>query len=227
MKKLLFLLLIVLVFVVNGCKEGESSESYSSSYIGLDGSEWFDRVILVSSSYVSYVGQHILLTVTCVDKVGAPYKDIKVTFSCDNGGEFENKDGETDETGALSNIFTPTKEGVSLVSVSALGRTSSIDIDVLKPVAFTDPLKLYLASDTVNIDGKLLVQVFVGDGNGDVIKNATVNMQCMYGSFSPESGETNESGWFTTTYTASSTVGTDIITSMSMGNVATATISVQ
>ncbi|MBQ3644887.1 MAG: hypothetical protein II961_09850 [Candidatus Riflebacteria bacterium] len=225
--KLAFILLCFLSIFLLGCNEGDSSHANSSASIGLDGYSEDDRLRVEISHRECRVGETISFAVTCRDAGGALLKDISVLFSSDNGGEFSDTSVKTDDFGTAGVSFTPSKEGITMISVNASGISKQIAITVLPSQAETIYCFGSASSDVVKPKGSVIISVLVANSSNIGIKDAEVNLSCQYGTLKDTSGKTDDRGYFSTTYTAPSEVGVEIITVVALQETVSIKISIR
>ncbi len=225
--KLAFILLCFLSIFLLGCDEGDSSHANSSASIGLKGYSEDDRLRIEISHRECRVGETISFAVTCRDSGGALLKDISVLFSSDNSGEFSDTSVKTDDLGTAGVSFTPSKEGITLISINANGISKQIALTVLPSQVELISCFLSASSDVTKPNGSVIISVLVANSSNIGIKDAEVNISCQYGSLKDTSGKTDDRGYFSTTYTAPSEVGVETITVVAMRETATIKISIR
>ena len=233
----IFLLVLVFLytFSVIGCKDGDSSHSYSSSLIGLDGFSESDQLRIQASHQVCFVGNSVSFAVTCRNNGGILLKDVEVLFNSDNGWTFSDSTVLTNDFGTAGVTFTPANAGTTKISIAANGLNKDVILQVYPSNEVTKPCYIYASSDSVKTSKTLTIQVFVCNSSVTGIKDAEVSVQCDYGTFPsgkgepevPVKGNTDDYGWFSTVYTAPNEVGVDVITAMAQGSVASVSVSVQ
>ena len=225
--KFAFILLCFLSIFLLGCEEGETSNSKSSSGIGLEGYTDNERLIIDISHTECSVGETISIAVTCRDAGGALLKDISVLFSSDMGGEFSEASSKTDDFGTAGVSYKPSQAGPTLISVNASGISKQVPITVHPSQEEVINCFISVDSDHVKPKGSVIVSVYVANSSNNGVKEAEVNLSCQYGSFNSSSGKTDDRGYFSTTYTAPAEEGVDTITVVSLSATDKATISVR
>lgn len=223
--KLLLLCLVVFIFLT-GCEEGDSSHSFSSSSIGLNGFNEDQQLKVDISHETCHVGSTVSIAVTCRNSGGALLKDIDVIFSSDNGGTFSETTVRTDDYGAAGTNYMPSKQGTSLISVNAHGISKQVALQVY-PSDKEYLCMITTSRDYVEISKTLTVTVYVCDSSNVGVKDAEVSVSAQFGTLSESSGKTDDNGYYMTTYKAPDEVGVDTLTAMALGERDIRTISVQ
>lgn len=221
------LLSLFFLFSLNGCDEGDSSHSYSSTHIGLNGFTEEEQLSVKISHETCNVGSTISLAVTCRDAGGALLKDIEVLFSSDNGGKFSETNVKTDDYGSAGTSFTPEKEGTSLISINAHGISKQITLQVYPSPNETYFILLAVSSEVLQPGQNITVSVLVYNSSNIGVKEAEVNLSCQYGTITETTGKTDERGFFSTTYKAPDSVGVDTIVAVSLTKKDQKNVSVQ
>ena len=224
---IIFVLIFLCTVFIIGCKDGDSSHSYTSSLIGMNGYSQDEQLSVQASHQVCFVGNSVSFAVTCRNNAGSLLKDVEVLFNSDNGGTFSDSSVRTNDLGTVAVTFIPTNAGTTKITIAANGINKDITLQVYPSNEVTKPCYIYVSSDSVKTGKILTVQVFVCNSSGTGIKDAEVNLQCNYGSLSSTKGNTDEFGWYSTVYTAPDEVGVDVITAMAQGSVASVNVSVQ
>ena len=223
---LLFLLVFLFAFLLVGCNEGDNSHSFSSSKIGLNGYTDDQRLEVNISHKQCSVGDTVSIAVICRDAGGGLLKDIDVIFSNDNGGHFSDTSVRTNDLGTAGVTFVPEKKGTNFISINTSGISKQVAIQVSLSQEEKFNCDVTVSSDIVKPNETINVTVFVYNSSNIPMKDADVSLSCQHGNITEINGKTDERGFFTTTYKASSNVGVDMITATSLGKTSNQIISV-
>ena len=197
----LFILLAALLVI--GCGGGGSSgDSLSSSWLGVkspsDGSEnW--QVDIRPAAVAIRPGQTIAMSVFLKNAYGHPVDGVKLLFSSQLGGTFDDTTVET-EKGWASNLFTAGKQpGTESIIVIANNYSAAKPILIQSPSVSVPDLKMVTSSDVAQAGNMITVAVGVSI-DGVPADDVEVRLaSTLPGDFGSESGDA-EKGWFTTTF---------------------------
>ncbi|MDD3146373.1 MAG: hypothetical protein PHD82_03640 [Candidatus Riflebacteria bacterium] len=213
-------MVFAIIMLTIGCGGGGSSgSSISSGWLGVTdpnaAGKW--QIEIQPSAVAIRPEQTISLSVLVKDAYGHPLDGVKVLFSSQLGGKFEDENADT-KNGWVSNKFTAGKQqGTEAIVVVANDISVSKSL-LVQAAAGNPPVSQIITSEDTTLAGNI-VTVAVGatiDGSPASGLEAALS-STIAGRFGDSNGKI-ENGWFTTTFTSdkeASGVGT--ITAMING----------
>ncbi len=228
-KFLWILFFLVTLSFLAGCSDS-SPTSQASSWLGVgakDDSTTIYRLTVQPGSEIIGIGQTMPLLIKLSTFGDVPVKESEVRLTSSNGGSFDGDD-QTNAKGFAQKTFTAGNlAGTTLITASAFDAIATLSVQVQPVAAGVAQITVFVATELLKPSQSMPIQVYVAAANGVPLDATGVNLLAANGgSFADDSGSTAE-GWFTTTFTASSSVGQETITALSLGQTGSKTISVR
>ena len=234
-KTLWILFLLGTLSFLAGCSDS-SPASQASSWLGVgakDDSATIYRLTVQPGSEIIGVGQTMPLLIKLSTFGDVPVKEGNISLTSSNGGSFDGDD-QTNAKGFAQKTFTAgALAGTTLITASAFDAIATLSVQVQPVAAGVARVTVFVAAEVLKPSQSMPIQVYVADAGGVPIDKARVNMLAANGGgfFDingniDDSGDTEE-GWYTTTFIASSSVGQETITALSLGQTDSKTISVR
>lgn len=149
----------------------------------------------------------VTVTVTGTDGDGISGASVKLET---DSGRFSPVSGTTDSSGKFTSTFTPSDTGTATIKAQvmkegfndALNETS-VEINPVPPI--TANVAVSSEPKSVKLGEQSTITVTVTGTDGEGITGTSVNMETNAGKVNPESGTTDSSGKFTSTFSSSDT----------------------
>jgi len=219
---------VLLSVVLIGCS-GSNGEQRASDWVGLTGDQIKGssaNVMLFVSGKSVKTGQSLPVAVLVLDQHGTSVIDgTKVQFFSQLGGKFGDAELSATSGWCQANYAAGTTPGTDVITALALGVTATATVWVVPQAVPVLKVRVTTAVDQVRPSETSPVAVFVADEGGAAVKTTVRMHSANGGAFNPAEGESTD-GFFTTMFTASSTVGVETITAMAMGTTGSTTLSV-
>jgi hypothetical protein len=216
--------------VLVGCG-GSSGSGTSSSWLGLSSTlagtgSTTVRLMVINPKLAPT--EICPVAVQVLDQYGQPADDVTVQVSSLVGGTYDNPSGETRKGWFYARFTAGDIPGTETLAAIANGTVATQAI-LISPRAFATPtVTIFMSNPKVAPKGSMAIAVYVSQyGMPLKNENAQVTMATnKTGVFSPEIGNLNSNGWFTTSFNAGDELETLTISATCLGVVATASLEV-
>lgn len=160
------------------------------------------------------------------DAFGQPAPDeTKILVSFTFGGRLDPVELTTKDGHAQAVYTAGSNAGVENVTAATMGITGSTTVLVQANPPARPLVQVRPALDQVRPGQASPIVVFVNNSSGNAVATSVIMFSGQGGTFAPPSG-TSDDGMFVTEYTASTSVGVDVIGAIAGGTTATASLAV-